>query len=77
MTLSQKDLGIVTNEFDIFFRKPVQHVIHDTNVVVYEPMASIDLSDLEFLIPVNYVTYVDPDIKMYICANLLRLMEVL
>jgi len=58
--MSQKDLAFVSSEFDIFARKPVQHAIHETNVVVYKPIASIDQSDLEFLIPADYDTYVDP-----------------
>jgi hypothetical protein len=64
--MSQTDLAFVTSEFDIFARKPVQHAIQETNVVVYKPIASIDQNDLEFLIPSDYDTYVDPDIKIYI-----------
>jgi len=58
-------LGFVCSEFDIFARKPVQHAIHETNVVVYKHTASIDQSDLKFLIPADYDTYVDSDIKIY------------
>jgi len=65
-TMSQNDLAFVSSEFDIYARKPVQHAIHETNVVVYKPIASIDQSDLEFLIPADYDTHVDPDIKIYI-----------
>jgi len=64
--MSQTDLAFVSSEFDIFARKPVQHAIHETNVVVYKPTASIDQSDLEFLIPADYDTSVGPDIKIYI-----------
>jgi hypothetical protein len=64
--MSQTDLAFVSSEFDIFARKPVQHAIQETNVVVYKPVASIDQSDLEFLIPSDYDTYVDPNIKLYI-----------
>jgi hypothetical protein len=56
----------VSSEFDIFARKPVQNAIQDTNVVVYIPVAPIDQSDLEFLIPADLGKYVDPDIKLYI-----------
>ena len=34
--------------------------------MVYKAIASIDQSDLKFLIPADYDTYVDPDIKIYI-----------
>jgi len=64
--MSQKDLAFMSSESDIFARKPVQHAIHETNVVVYKPIASIDQSDLEFLIPADYDTYVEHDIKIYI-----------
>jgi hypothetical protein len=61
----QTDLAFVSSEFDIFAPKPVQHAIQETNVV-YKPIAPIDQSDLEFLIPANFDMYVDPDIKIYI-----------
>jgi hypothetical protein len=51
--VSHKDLVFVSSEFDVFDRKPVQHAIHESNVVVYKPIASIDQSDLEFLIPAD------------------------
>jgi hypothetical protein len=60
------DLAFVSSKFDIFARKPVQNSIQDTNVVVYKPVAPIDQSDLEFLIPADLSTYVDPDTKLYI-----------
>jgi hypothetical protein len=55
-----------SSEFDVFARKPVQNAILDTNVVVYNPISSVDQTDLEFLIPEDNDTYVDPDIKLYI-----------
>jgi hypothetical protein len=64
--MSLTDIAFVSSEFDIFARKPVQNAIQDTNVVVYKPVAPIDQSDLEFLIPADLSTYVDPDIKLYI-----------
>ena len=72
----QLDLGWADNwevglcEFDIFPRKPVQYAIQETNVVVYKPIASVDQSDLEFLIPADYDTYIDPDIKLYVKGKL-------
>ena len=58
--MSQTDLAFVSSEFDIFARKPVQLAMQETNVVHYKPIASVDQSDLEFLIPADYGTYVDP-----------------
>jgi hypothetical protein len=60
------DLTLASSEFDIFAPKPVQNAINDTYEVVYKPLASIDQSDLEFLIPADLDTYVNPDIKRYI-----------
>jgi hypothetical protein len=65
----------VSSEFDIFAPKSVQHAIQEANVVVYKPIAPIDQSDLEFLIPTDSDMYVDPDKKSIFAANLIRLME--
>jgi hypothetical protein len=60
------DLTLASSEFDIFAPKPVQNAINDTYEVVYKSLAPIDQSDLEFLIPTDLDTYVNPDIKLYI-----------
>jgi len=70
--MSQTDLAFVSIEFDIFAPKPVQHAIQEANVVVYKPISSVNQSDLEFLIPADYVTYVDPDIKFYTKGKLTK-----
>jgi len=54
----------VSSEFEIFASKPVQESVHETVDLVYKPIASVDQSDLEFLIPVNNETYIDLDIKL-------------
>ena len=56
----------MSSEFDTFARKSVQLAIQEINVVHYKPIASVDQSDLEFLIPVDYEMYIDPDIKLYV-----------
>ena len=70
--MSQTDLAFVSSEFDIFAPIPVQYSIHETKVVVYKPIASADHRDLEFHIPADYDTYVDPDIKLYIKGKLTK-----
>ena len=45
-----------SSEFDIFASKPVQESVHETIDVVYKPIASIDQSDLEFLVPADNET---------------------
>ena len=57
---------LASNEFDVFARKPVQNATLETNVVVYNPISSVDQTDLEFLIPEDNDTFVDPDIRLYI-----------
>ena len=63
----------VSSEFDIFARKPVQESILETLDVVYKPIASDDQSDLEFLIPADNETYIDPDIKVYVRGKLTKI----
>ena len=41
-------------------------------MVVYKPIESVDQSHMEFLIPADYDTYVDPDIKLYIKGKLTK-----
>jgi len=47
----------VSSKFDIFASKPVQESVHETVDVVYKPTASVDQSDLEFLISADNETY--------------------
>ena len=63
----------VTSEFDIFASKPVQESVHETVDIVYKPIASVDLSDLEFLIPADNETIIYPNIKVYIRGKLTKI----
>jgi len=71
-TMSETDLAFVSSEFNIFARKPPQLAIQETSVVQYKPIASIGQSDLEFLIPADFDTYIDPDIKLYVKGKLTK-----
>ena len=42
---------IVSSEFDIFAQKPVQTFVQETTEIIFRPIASVDLSDMEFFIP--------------------------
>jgi hypothetical protein len=57
----------VTNssEVDIFAHKPIQKSVLQTIKTVYKPIAPVEQSDLEFLIPDDLDTYIDLDIKLY------------
>jgi len=61
----------ISSEFDIFARKPVQTAVLETIETVFKPIAPVDQSDLEFLIPGDNDTYIDPDIKLYIRGKLI------
>jgi len=62
--MSQTGLAFVSSEFDIFAPKPVQLAIQDTKVVRHKPIASVDQSDLEFLVTADYDTYINIDFKL-------------
>ena len=64
--MPQTELDFASSEFDVFARKPVQNAIIETKEVVYNPITSVDQTDLEFLIPEDNNAFVDPDIKLYI-----------
>ena len=56
----------VSSEFDIFASKPIQYAVADTTDVKYKPIASVDQSELEFLISSVDDSYIDLGIKLYI-----------
>ena len=57
-------------EFDIFVRKPKQSSTVQTNETIYRPIASVDQTGIEFVIPGDSDTYVDLDLKLYIIGKL-------
>jgi len=57
-------------EFDIFVRKPKQSSTLETNETIYRPIASVDQTDLEFVIPGDSDTYMDLDLKMFVKGKL-------
>ena len=59
-------------DFHIFAPKPRQVVVEGTTETIYKPIASIDQSDIEFLIPGDSETYIALDIKLYIKGQLLK-----
>jgi len=63
----------LSSEFDIFAPKPVQASVIETTEVCYKPIASVDQSDLEFLIPSNSDTFIDLNIRLYIRGQLIKM----
>jgi hypothetical protein len=70
--MSKDVLQFVSSESDVLTRKPIQHAVQATDVVNYKPIAPIEHSDLQFLIPTDFYTYVEPDIKFYIRGKLTK-----
>jgi len=65
--MSKKDvIQFVGSEFHVFIRKPVHYAVQATDVAIYKPISPVQQSGVEFLIPTDFVTYVDPEIKLYI-----------
>ena len=62
----------VSSEFDIFASKPIQTSVLETTEVKYKPIASVDQSDLEFLIPGDNDTFIGLDIKLYSSGKLTK-----
>jgi len=54
----------LSSEFDIFAPRPIQTSIVDTAEVTYQPIASVEHSDLKFLILSDSDTYVDLTAKL-------------
>ena len=58
--------------FDIFSRKPVQSAVKEATETKYKPIASLDQTDIEFLIPGDSDTYIDFDLKLKIRGQLTK-----
>ena len=59
-------------DFDIFASKPRQVAVEGTFETMYKPIASIDQTHIEFLIPGDSETYIDLDLKLYFKGQLLK-----
>ena len=64
------DVVSPSTKFDIFAARPVQSLTIETIETAYKPIASLDQSDLEFLIPAVHDTYIDLNIQLYIRGKL-------
>jgi hypothetical protein len=64
--------SFVGTKFDIFAPKPVQSGVEQTIDTIYKPVASVDQSDLQFVIPGDPDTYLDLEIKLYVKGKLVK-----
>ena len=69
------DVVSACTEFDIFVSKPVQTSTLETTEAAYKLTASLDHSDLEFLIPADHDTYIVLIIQLYIRGKLTKQKE--
>jgi len=60
----------VGTALDIFVRKPKDSSTVETNETIYRPIASVDQTDIEFVIPGDSDTYVDLDLKLFVKGKL-------
>ena len=56
----------VSSDFDIFAHKPVLTAVQETIHTICKPIAPVEQSDLEFIVPPDNDTYIDLDIKIYV-----------
>ena len=52
----------LSSEFDLFAPRPIQKSVVETTEVTYKPIASVEQSNIEFLIFADNDTYVDLNI---------------
>ena len=63
----------ISTELDLFERKARQDGFLETTETIYKLIASVDQTDIEFLIPADSDTYIDPNIKLFIKESWPRL----
>ena len=66
------DVASASTEVDIFATRPVQTSTLETLESSYKPIAALDQSDLEFLVPAYQDTYIDLNIQLYIRGKLTK-----
>ena len=66
------DAVSASTELDIFATKAVQTLTLEMTETAYKPIASLDQSDLEFLIPADHDTYIDLNLQLYIRGKLTK-----
>ena len=64
--------SFVGTEYDIFGIKPKQIGTDETNETIYKPVASVDQTDIEFMIPGDSDTYVHLNLKLFMKGKLLK-----
>ena len=58
--------SFVGSEFYLFARKTKQDSCEETTETIYKRIASVDQTDVEFVIPGDSETYIDLNLKLFI-----------
>ena len=61
--MSAANILTVSSEFNIFANKLIKTSVLETIETVYKPIAPVEQSDLEILLPADNDTYIDLDIN--------------
>ena len=61
-------------EFDLFAHKAKQDSCLDTTETIYKPIASVDQTDNDFVIPGDSKSYIDLNLKLFIRGKLVKKM---
>jgi hypothetical protein len=59
----------------MFAKKPVQSAVLGTRVAQYKPIAPVDQSDIEFIIPGDNESYIDVNIHIMVRGKLVKQTE--
>jgi len=62
----------ISTEFDLFARKLRQDGCVETIETIYKPIASVDQTDIELLIPADSDTCIDSNIHLFIRQKLVK-----
>ena len=60
------------SEFDIFAQKPLQTAILETRETLFKPVATVDQSGLQFVVPGDNETFIDLNIHVYVKGKLIK-----
>ena len=68
----EEEPSFLGTELDLFARKPKQDGSVETTETIYKPIASVDQTDIEFLIPGDSDNYIDQNLKLFIRGKLVK-----
>ena len=70
--MAAEEPSYLGTELDLFARKTEQDSCLETTEVLYKPSASVDQTDIEFLVPGVSETYIDVNLKLFIRGEIIK-----